>query len=78
MAEPPKVQIGFSAAAAETCAVCGRDWPKSDLATAYTVETIESDEPSAPVCDHCIESEYPPGALASLLAERQHARESAD
>jgi hypothetical protein len=42
-------------------------------ATAYTVESIESDDPPQVICDYCVEEHYPE-TFAELLEERRRFR----
>lgn len=55
------------------CAVCGREWEpgQTPVPSAYTVESIEADNPPEVVCDHCIEDRYPDATYAELMAERE-------
>lgn len=69
----PEVRIETAAVTATTCAVCGRYCPMLDMPipTAYTVASIDADDPPVPVCDHCIETRYPNETWDELRAERR-------
>lgn len=57
---------------AQTCAVCGRDWPNpfDPIPTIYTQQSIDADLPPDPICDFCVQ-EHDPELFAALLADRQ-------
>ncbi len=55
--------------------ICGREWEpgQTPVPTAYTVESIESDDPPQVICDYCVEEHYPE-TFAELLEERRRFR----
>jgi len=59
--------------ALEECAVCGREWEpgQTPVPTVYTVKSIESGDPPAPVCDYCVEANDAV-LFAELRREREH------
>lgn len=75
MSDPPAVKITTAGAAADRCAICGREWETErtmPFPNAYTVQSINAGDPPQPVCDGCISEHYPPDVVAHLQAERRY------
>ncbi len=75
MADLPAVRIvtTFVEDPSQTCAVCGGSYELLDtpIPIAYTVASIDADDPPVRVCDDCIERRYPSQVWDELRAERR-------